>query len=115
MAKTATEVMQGVLFAAVMDAIVALKAASKGLPNALLRDINALHPNTAFADLPKEVQTALGESVRTAFQRLQKEGYTVGTGAPPPPPRPRPSGPPSSNEVRRRGPMRPGKAPPRGR
>lgn len=77
MRKTATEVMQDVLFAAVLDAVGALKAASKGLPNTLLRDIGTIHPNTTFADLPKEVQAAIGASVRAAFTQLMKAGYTV--------------------------------------
>ena len=56
MAKTATEVMQEVIFSVVLDAIGALKAASKGLPNTLLRDINSIHANTTFADLPPELR-----------------------------------------------------------
>lgn len=90
MAKTATEVMQEVIFSAVIDAVDALKAASKGLPNTLLRDINAIHANVTFADLPPEVQTMISSSVRAAFSRLLKEGYSVAPsqGAPPrnPPP-----------------------------
>ena len=39
MAKTANEVMQEVIFSVVIDAVDALKAASKGLPNTLLREI----------------------------------------------------------------------------
>ena len=77
MAKTATEVMQDVIFSAVIDAVGALKAASKGLPNTLLRDINAIHANTTFADLPAELQTMISGSVRGAFTRLMKEGYSV--------------------------------------
>jgi hypothetical protein len=90
MAKTATEVMQEVIFSVVVDAVEALKAASKGLPNTLLRDINAIHANVTFADLPPEVQTMISSSVRAAFSRLLKEGYSVAPsqGAPPrtPPP-----------------------------
>jgi hypothetical protein len=90
MAKTATEVMQEVIFSAVIDAVDALKKASKGLPNTLLRDINAIHANVTFADLPPEVQTMISSSVRAAFSRLLKEGYSVAPsqGAPPrnPPP-----------------------------
>jgi hypothetical protein len=115
MAKTATEVMQEVIFSVVVDAVEALKTASKGLPNTLLRDINAIHANVTFADLPPEVQTMIAASVRTAFTRLLKEGYSVAPsqGAPPrnPPPQgqrvdrgsrtgPRPGNPP----VRRDGP-----------
>ena len=77
MKKSATDVMQEIVFSAVIDGIVALKAASKGMPNTLLRDLNTVHPNTTFADLPKELQAAIGESVRLAFGRLRKEGYTV--------------------------------------
>lgn len=91
MPKSATDVMQEVIYAAVIDAIAALKASSKGVPNNLLRDLNALHANTTFADLPKELQASITASVRAAFTRLLKEGYSVSTGQPPsrsgPPPR----------------------------
>jgi hypothetical protein len=70
--------MQSILFSAVLDAVAALKTASKGLPNQLLRDVQAIHPNVTFADLPKELQDAIGESVRTAFTQLLKEGCAVG-------------------------------------
>jgi hypothetical protein len=95
MKNSATDIMQEILFSAVMDAVAALKTASKGMPNSLLRDINAMGPNTAFADLPKEVQAGITGAVRTAFNRLLKEGYSVArTGSAPPPSRPsaRPEG-----------------------
>jgi hypothetical protein len=82
MRKSATDVMQDIVAAAVLDAIAALKAASRGLPNNLLRDLNAIHANTTLADLPAEVQTAVSASVRSAFSRLQKEGYSVSGGEP---------------------------------
>ena len=59
MQKAATDVMQSILFSAVLDAVAALKAASRGLPNNLVRDLQSIHPNTTFADLPKEVQDAI--------------------------------------------------------
>ena len=40
-ARPAAEVMQEIVFAAVADALAALKAASKGVPNTLLRDLNS--------------------------------------------------------------------------
>lgn len=80
MKKSATEVMQEIVYAAVLDGIGALKSASKGLPNTLLRDLNAIHPNTTFADLPPELQAAIQASVRAAFARLLKEGYSVSPG-----------------------------------
>jgi hypothetical protein len=58
MTKSATDLMQEILFSAVLDAIGALKTASKGLPNTLLRDVGALHANTTFGDLPPEVQAS---------------------------------------------------------
>ncbi len=88
MKKSATEVMQEIVFAAVLDGIGALKTASKGLPNTLLRDLNAIHPNTTFADLPPELQAAITASVRTAFTRLLREGYNVAPAGSTPPPRP---------------------------
>ena len=88
MTRSANEVMQDVVFSAAMDAIRAFKEASHGLPNNLLRDLNAVHANTTFADLPKEVQAAITANVRAAFTRLLKEGYSVSAGPPPSPPRP---------------------------
>ena len=78
MARAATDVMQSIIFSAVLDGIAALKRASGGLPNQLLRDVQAIHPNVTFADLPKELQDALAESTRAAFTQLLKEGYAVG-------------------------------------
>ena len=94
MSKSATDVMQDIVFSAVIDSIGALKAASKGVPNTLLRDLNSVHANTTLADLPPELQAAIATNVRAAFTRMLKEGYTVapaGSVAPraaPPPPRP---------------------------
>src|SRR6476661_8907345 len=78
MARAAQDVMQSILFSAVLDGIAALKRASGGLPNQLLRDVQAIHPNVTFADLPKELQDQLAESTRAAFTSLLKEGYAVG-------------------------------------
>jgi hypothetical protein len=70
--------MQSILFSAVIEGIAALKRSSGGLPNNLLRDVQAIHPNVTFADLPKELQDQLAESTRAAFTALLKEGYAVG-------------------------------------
>ena len=78
MTKAASDVMQSVLIAAVVEAIEALKAGSGGLPNNLLRDLQGVHRNAAFADLPKGLQDSINQSVRTAFNQLLKEGYAVG-------------------------------------
>jgi len=77
MPRAATDVMQSVIFSAVLDAIAALKEASGGLPNNLLRQVQAIHNNVTFADLPKELQDAIAASTRTAFTQLLKEGYSV--------------------------------------
>ena len=77
MPRAAQDVMQSVIFSAVLDAVAALKAGSKGLPNNLLRDVQAIHPNVTFADLPKELQDAIATSTRAAFTQLLKEGYSV--------------------------------------
>ena len=77
MPKAATDVMQAIIFSAVADAFDALKAASKGVPNTMLRDIQAVHRNATFADLPRELQDAINASVRSAFTQLLKEGYAV--------------------------------------
>jgi hypothetical protein len=84
MTRSATDVMQDILYAAVIDGIVALKDASKGLPNTLLRDIGAVHANTTLADLPAELQASIQANVRAAFTRLLKEGYSVSPGQPAP-------------------------------
>jgi hypothetical protein len=78
MPRAANDVMQSVIFSAIIDAIAALKKASGGLPNQLLRDVQAIHSNVTFADLPKELQDAIAESTRAAFTQLLKEGYAVG-------------------------------------
>ena len=77
MPRAATDVMQSVLFNAVLEAIAALKSGSGGLPNNLLRDVQAIHPNVTFADLPKAVQDSIVTSVRAAFTQFLKEGYAV--------------------------------------
>ncbi|WP_162789124.1 hypothetical protein, partial [Sphingomonas sediminicola] len=77
MPRAATDVMQSVIFSAVLDAIAAIKAASGGLPNNLLRQVQAIHGNVTLADLPKELQDAIAASTRTAFTALLKEGYSV--------------------------------------
>ena len=78
MPRAATDVMQSILFSAVLDAMAALKAGSGGLPNNLLRDVQAIHANVTFADLPKALQDAIAASTRTAITQLLKEGYAVG-------------------------------------
>jgi len=78
MQRAANEVMQSIIFSAVLDALQALKRASGGLPNQLLRDVQAIHANVTIADLPKELQDAIAETTRTAFTQLLKEGYAVG-------------------------------------
>ena len=114
MKKSATDLMQEIVFSAVIDAIDAMKARSKGVPNTLLRDLNALHANTAYADLPPELQAAIAGSVRGAFAKLLKEGYSVSPGQPVPPRPQRPDGPPQDRRERRP-PPRHGDAPgPRG-
>jgi hypothetical protein len=76
--KAASDVMQSIIIAAVTEAIEALKAGAKGLPNNLLRDIQSVHPNAGFAELPKGLQDSINLSVRNAFNQLLKEGYAVG-------------------------------------
>jgi hypothetical protein len=102
--KSATDVMQEIIVSAVLDAMAALKVASKGMPNTLLRDLNAIHANTTFGDLPKELQDAIAANVRAAFTRLLKEGYAVA---------PRDTAQRTGPSVHRREP-RPDRPPPRG-
>ena len=78
MPKAAADVVRSILFSAVIDAIEALRTASKGLPNTMLRDLQSIHRNTAFEDLPREVQDSIAQGVRAAFNELSKEGYAVG-------------------------------------
>lgn len=78
MPRAASDVMQSILFSAVLDALAGLKAASGGVPNNILRDIQSIHPNITFADLPKPVQDAIAASTRSAFTALLREGYAVG-------------------------------------
>jgi hypothetical protein len=78
MPRAANDVMQSIIFSAFLDGVAALKKASGGLPNQLLRDVQAIHANVTFADLPKDLQDAIAESTRAAFTQLLKEGYAVG-------------------------------------
>jgi len=78
MPRAANDVMQSIIFAAVLDGLAALKRGSGGLPNQLLRDVQAIHANVTFADLPKVLQDQIAESTRTAFTQLLKEGFAVG-------------------------------------
>jgi hypothetical protein len=78
MPRAANDVMQSIIFSAVLDGLAALKRASGGLPNQLRRDVQAIHPNVTFADLPKELQDQIAETTRAAFTALLKEGYAVG-------------------------------------
>src|SRR5881398_847988 len=78
MTRAASDVMQSIIFSAILDGIAALKRGSGGLPNQLLRDVQAIHPNVTFADLPKELQNQIAECTRSAFTQLLKEGYAVG-------------------------------------
>jgi hypothetical protein len=110
MERSATDIMQDAIVAAILDAVVAWKAASGGLPNVLARDLGAVHPNTTLADLPKEVQGAISASTRAAFNRLLKEGYAIAKGVPPSRTPPTGTRPPRNDGPPRR-PRGPGKPP----
>ncbi|HVM22711.1 MAG TPA: hypothetical protein VM308_05345 [Sphingomicrobium sp.] len=113
MPRAATDVMQSIIFSAVLDGVAALKRASGGLPNQLLRDVQAIHPNVTFADLPKELQDSIAETTRTAFTQLLKEGYAVGPRQQMQQSRPIDRVPERQRTADRRGPPR-GPRPPRG-
>jgi hypothetical protein len=113
MTRSATDVMQEIIFAAVVDSLGALKSASKGVPNTLLRDIGAIHANSTFADLPKELQATITASVRSAFNRLLKEGYSVAPRDAAPAPR-QAQAPPPRGGPPRGGPPRGNRRPPPG-
>jgi hypothetical protein len=114
MAKSATQVVHETLFSAVVDAIVAVKKASEGLPNALLRDLGTVHANTSFADLPPSLQAAVNDAVKMAFGRLLQEGYEISPRqlAKPPSRAPAPISPGSVSDQSRR--PRPNGRPPKG-
>ena len=115
MPRAANDVMQSILFSAVLDGIAALKRASGGLPNQLLRDVQAIHSNVTFADLPKELQDQLAQSTRAAFTALLKEGYAVGPRQQMQPTRPLDRVPERQRTNDRRGPPRgPRRGPPSG-
>lgn len=108
MVKPAAEVMREAIVAAVIDGVSALRTASGGVPNTLLRDLSAIHPNTTFDDLPQALQASILASVRAAFTRLQKEGYTVlNPDLAPPPRRPQPPQPTGPRGAPRPNPSRP--------
>jgi hypothetical protein len=114
MPKSATDTLQEIIFSAVVDAVVALKDASKGVPNLVLRDLNAIHANTAFADLPEPVRNAVATSVRSAFNQFKKEGYTIADAASVRPAGPRPGGPSGGPGGHSGGPRPPSGGAPRG-
>lgn len=82
MTKTATQVLQDAIFASVCDALDAFKK-NAGTPNELVRDLSAVHLNTAIGDLPASVQQAIQKGTQEAFQRLNKEGFTIAAKNPP--------------------------------
>lgn len=104
MPKSANEVMQEVVLNAVLDGMIALKSAARGLPNILVRDLAAIHQNTTFADLPEALQASINASVRAAFTRLLKEGYAVSPAGSRPPPSPASRAPGGPPDARRRPP-----------
>lgn len=93
MLKSATEVLQDAIFSAVLDSIQSIKDNANGMPNTLLRELNALHGNATFADLPAHLQGKIKASVSETLNRLRKEGYVVSapslTTQRPQPPQPR--------------------------
>lgn len=111
MPRSANEVMQSVIFSAVLDAVQGLKAASKGLPNQMVRDLQAIHPNVTFVDLPKEVQSAIAASTRAAFTQLLKDGYAVGPKGEQQQSRPMDRVPERDRRPNSRGPRDPGRGP----
>ena len=78
MQRAASDVMQSVILSAVIEAVEALKLSSKGVPNIMLRELQSVHRNTTFTDLPEALQDSILQSVRAAFTQLLKEGYAVG-------------------------------------
>ena len=112
MQRAASEVMQSIIFSAVVEAVEAVKAAHRGVPNLMLRDLQSLHPNTTFADLPKSLQDSILQSARSAFTQLLKEGYAVGPRAAIQQSRPMDRVPERQRPTDRRGPPRgPGRGP----
>jgi len=77
MKKSANEVVRAALFSAVVNALDAFREESGGAAQAMIRDLGAVHSNTAFTDLPESVQKALTKSTEEALRRLLKEGYVV--------------------------------------
>lgn len=74
---SANEVLRAAVFSAFCAGIEAYRQHSNGVPNVMLRDISAIHGNTAFSDLPDVVQKALRDSTDQAFRKLLQSGYTV--------------------------------------
>lgn len=77
MERSATEIVNEALTAAVLDAVAAWKVSAGGLTNVLARELGAVHVNATAADLPPAVRAALSASVQGLFKRLLKEGYAV--------------------------------------
>ena len=75
MQNSAKEVIRAAIFSAVIEAVSAFREQSKGVANVMIRDLAAVHDNTAFSDLPDAVQTAIRTSTDEALRRLHKDGF----------------------------------------
>ena len=78
MQRAATDVMQSIIFSAVLDGIAALKRSSGGLPNQLLRDVQAIHATSTFDDLPKALSGRNRPEHARRVHQLLKKAMRVG-------------------------------------
>jgi hypothetical protein len=78
MERAATEVMQSIVFSAVLDCHCGAEVRFRRPAQSAAPRRSGIHANVTFADLPKELQDAIAASTRSAFTQLLKEGYAVG-------------------------------------
>lgn len=75
--QSANQVIRAAIFSAMIDVIEGYRARSNGVMNSFARDIASVHANTAYTDLPEDIQKIISASTDEAFRRLLKEGYAI--------------------------------------
>lgn len=77
MSSSANSVIRASIFSALIEVVDGYRSRANGVMNVFARDLGTLHPNTAFDDLPDDIQKIIIESTDEAFRRLLKDGYVI--------------------------------------
>ena len=62
---------------AALELVEAIKREHKGNDNLVMRDIKALHGNTAYEDLPEYLKKAVKEATAAMFGYVNKQGFVL--------------------------------------